>query len=259
MLLLTVLLLTLAVEARAAAASEPAIAEGPRFVACLPDISLPPYLNEPGQPPGITERLLVDSAAKLGFQLSVVRMPSDRCRVMMRAGDADVFAAAPVPTNLAEWVFPRLPGGALDPAARLGRLVAVVIQRRDAPVMWDGAKFSAPKEAGVCRRRSILPINLRLLELGIASEIYANDGMQALRLVENKRCEMAVVWQEEFALKGVAEKFPNIIALPKPFLAAEYYLVASRDMPTDKLARFQQWSRLIGERRELPQYRPRAD
>jgi hypothetical protein len=127
----------------------------------------PPYFYRDVQKPGVFNRLLVDAGRHAGVAVSVLRLPSARCRLALASGEADAMPLPAIPAYLDQLEFPLGSHGQLDPASRIGRIQFLLLRRRGETPDWDGQRLNPPGiVVGV--RRGVTTLAEKLQGLGAA-------------------------------------------------------------------------------------------
>jgi ABC-type amino acid transport substrate-binding protein len=218
---------------------------------CLPDIDAPPFLHRDTSRPGIFNRLLIDAGREAGLQVTILRLPSARCRLALNTGEADAMTLPAVPAYLDELDFPLNPQGQPDVAARLGRLQFLLLRRRgEAALDWDGVRLSKPGLV-VGIRRGVTTLVDRLHGLGVTVDDQAFAVDQLLAKLQARRIDLAAMSREEFA----AAKPSGIEALGQPLISTDLHLATGRRLASPLRERIAAWREQIARLRDLPAYR----
>lgn len=225
---------------------------------CLTEQAIPPYLNAPGQPPGVAERLIRDAAGRVGLAVVVQRQPSPRCYALLSSGKVEASLAGAAVEHQTRMQFPLL-AGRLDPSKRVASLRLVWIKRRDAALDWDGRQLLHVSPHNV--RVGTLQVNQMATEvlqpLGVVHDNAANDTVQLLGKLLLRRIDAAVVLQEEFEALHGTPVTEALRQLPQPLRAADYYLAVKRQLNAADQALAQAWWSAIANLRDTPAYQPR--
>ncbi|HEY8876360.1 MAG TPA: hypothetical protein VIN03_02280 [Roseateles sp.] len=220
---------------------------------CLPDIDAPPYIHHDANRPGIFNRLLADAGREAGLQVTLLRLPSARCRQALARGEADAMPLPAIPTYLETMDFPIGPHGQLDSAARLGRIQFLLLRRRGEAADWDGQHL-IPAGIVVGVRRGVTTLTEKLQGLGVAFDDKASANEQLLAKLLAKRIDMAAMSREEYLALAAGQ--PAIEALPLPLISTDLYLAVSRQLPEPTRERIAGWREQLSRLRDQPAYRP---
>lgn len=219
---------------------------------CLPDIDAPPFFHRDTHRPGVFNRLLTDAGREAGLQVTVLRLPSARCRLALASGEADAMPLPAIPAYLEELDFPRGPQGQLDSTGRVGRLQFLLLHRRGEAVDWDGQRLNPPGVlVGV--RRGVTTLVDRLQSLGARLDENAVANEQLLSKLLARRIDLAAMSREEF--QAVAAAQPGIEALPLPLVSTDLHLAVGRRLPEALSERIGAWREQLARLRDLPAYR----
>lgn len=217
---------------------------------CLPDIDAPPYMVRDTSRPGIFNRLLIDAGREAGLQVTILRLPSVRCRLALDTGEADTITLPPIPTHLDTLDFPLNAQGQADTTVRLGRIQFLLLRRRGEALGWDGVRLSQPGLlVGV--RRGVTTLVDRLKGLGVAVDDQAFSVDQLLAKLRARRVDLAAMSREEFQAANPA----GIEALGQPLFSTDIHLAASRKLASPLRERIAAWREQIARLRDLPAYR----
>lgn len=231
----------------------PAEAQPVAIKVCLPDIDAPPYFHRDAQKPGVFNRLLVDAGRQAGVAVSVLRLPSARCRLALASGEVDAMPLPAIPAYMAQLAFPLGPQGQLDSASRIGRIQFLLLHRRGETPDWDGQRLNPPGVlVGV--RRGVTTLAEKLQSLGAVLDDKASANDQLLKKLMARRIDLAAMSREEFL--AVAATQPSIEASALPLISTDLYVAVSRRLPEDARERVTAWREEIVRMRDLPGYRP---
>jgi len=220
---------------------------------CLPDIDAPPYFYREVQRPGVFNRLLVDAGRQAGLAVTVLRLPSARCRLALASGEAEAMPLPAIPAYLDQLEFPVGPQGQLDSAARIGRIQFLLLRRRGEMPDWDGQRLS-PAGLVVGVRRGVTTLAEKLQGLGAVLDDKASANEQLLNKLLARRIDLAAMSREEFL--AVAATQPTIEALPLPLISTDLYLAVSRRLPEATREHVAAWREQVVRLRDSPAYRP---
>jgi hypothetical protein len=225
---------------------------------CLPDYAVPPYLTLPGKSDGTVQRLIFDSARHAGLTLSIQRFPPARCFAMLERGEVQATIAGATLHNLGTLGFP-LEGNAPDASKRLVRLRLIWIKSRQSQWDWTGSSFiqtqSRPLVMGTLLRNQVARDALELLKVKVDAAAYSTS--QLLSKVAAGRVDGVTMFEEEFELLRNRPEAAAVEVLPRPFVAADYYLVSRRDPTPSEKATLEAWWSAIATLRPLPAYQIR--
>ena len=217
---------------------------------CLPDIDAPPYMYRDTGRMGIFNRLLTDAGREAGLQVTILRLPSVRCRLALNTGETDTITLPPIPVYLDLLDFPLGPQGQPDSALRVGRIQFLLLRRRGEGLDWDGVRLSNPKVV-VGVRRGVTTLVERLQGLGVTVDDQAFAVDQLLAKLRAGRVDLAAMSREEFQ----AARPSGIEALGQPLLSTDIHLAASRRLASPLRERIAAWREQIARLRDLPAYR----
>lgn len=219
---------------------------------CLPDIDAPPFVYRDAARPGIFDRLLTDAGRQAGLKVTVLRLPSARCRQALARGDADAMPLPIIPAYLAELDFPLGPNGQPDSATRMGRIQFLLLRRRgETGPDWDGQRLNPPGlTVGV--RRGVTTLSDRLQALGVTLDDRTSSVEQLLNKLLVRRIDLAAMTREEF----LAANASGVEALAQPLASTDLHLAASRSLPGPARERLAAWREQIVRLRDAPGYRP---
>lgn len=224
---------------------------------CITDSRAPPLITQDPARPGAIERLLVDAGRAAGLETKLLRLPIERCRLMLERDELDAFLAVPVPANRALLDFPSLPNGEPDPAYRIALGHLVWIKRNDAPGNWDGRRLSGvgPQVKVGVRHGQRFGIEL-LQSLGLQIDSGSIDAPHVLRRLQARRFDLALLLLPEFeALRRGQPEFADLVALPRPFLVSEFYAAVSKRVDPALRPQIEAWWAALARLRDQPAYR----
>jgi len=224
---------------------------------CLPDLEATPFLNAVGRPPGLVDRILLETARQTGVTVRISRAPIRRCILQLQQGEIDGMIAGWSPANQEMVRFP-MKGEALDPGRRLVRVSTVWVQRRNAALKWDGEHFSSgngePITVGTLRAVSVVANALQLQ--GYKLEDTAGSIHQLLQQLRIGRVDAVVGLIDQIQREFASGQFDDLEILPATALQRDFYagfrharFAASPAL----IERF--WDRLALVR-ELPEFQP---
>lgn len=225
---------------------------------CLPDHAVLPYLNAPGKPAGVTQRLIADAAARVHLAVAFVRVPSTRCLVMLRTGMVDATLSGAAEENLQTLRFP-LRDGKPDASKRAAALRQVWVKRREYALDWDGKNLLhvAPHNVrvGTLHVNRVAEDSLR--PLGVVIDNGAYDAEQLLRKLEARRVDAAVLLEDEFVALRQDPVTRQLSMLAQPLRAVDYFLAARPSLSAPEQAQMEAWWTAIAALRDTPAYKPR--
>jgi len=227
----------------------------PSWRVCLPDVAVPPYLSADPARPGLIERRLVDAGRRAGLDVRLERMPSRRCIAQLERGQFEASIAAPIPANLARFLFP-LQQGQPDDTRRLARVKLVWVKRRDSALDWDGRQLSGASSAPLVGTRlgmGVLAESVR--DLGLPLDDAALSTPQLLAKLSAGRVELVLALEHEVAPLLAGPGHADLVMLARPRQASSFYPVLRRSLKAPQLAQAQAWWAEIARLRELPDYR----
>jgi polar amino acid transport system substrate-binding protein len=222
---------------------------------CLPAYAVPPYLTVPGEPEGITQRLIQDSARRAGIKAAILRLPPALCIAMLERGEAQAIIAGATERNLKTLAFPQRAGFA-DANKRLAHLRMIWLKSPQSRWGWNGTEFTKestqPLVIGTLSRNQVARDVLE--RLGAKIDAVAYDTQQLLAKVAAGRVDGVVMLQEEFELLRDTPDASLVEALQRPFAVVDYYLVF-RKGAVERIKELQgAWWSSIAEIRTLPAY-----
>jgi hypothetical protein len=222
---------------------------------CLPEYAVPPYLSKPGEPDGVTQRLILDSARRAGLKTSVVRLPPVRCVAMLERGEVQATIAGATENNLKTLAFPQR-AGLVDDNKRLAHLRMIWVKSRRSQWGWNGVSFTrALGQVLVIGTMSRNQVARDVLEkLGAKIDAVAYTSEQLLAKVAAGRVDGAVMLQEEFNQLHSTPDAGLVDVLPLPFAVVDYYLVFRRNASLATKTAQEAWWSEIGTLRTLPAY-----
>jgi len=225
---------------------------------CLPDLEGLPYLNAPGQPPGLMERLMVEAGRRSGLPVQVSRVPIRRCLLQMRQGEIDGTVAGWNEANQQLGRFP-MKGDSADPARRIVRLSVVWVQRRDAPLQWDGRRFSnaagQPVTIGTLRAVAMVANALQLQ--GYRLEDSSASVHQLLLQLRGRRADAAVALDDQVRRELKTGGFDDLEMLPGTTTQHDFYVVVQRQRYDASPRLIESFWETLARLRESPAYQPR--
>lgn len=223
---------------------------------CLPDVAVPPYLSADPAHPGLIERRLVDAGRRAGLDVRLERMPSKRCIAQLERGQFEASIAAPIPANLARFLFPLLQGQP-DGTRRLARVNLVWVKRRDSALDWDGRQLSGSASSaplvGTRLGMGVLAESVR--DLGLPLDDAALGTQQLLAKLSAGRVELVLALEHEVAPLLAGPGHADLVMLARPRQTSSFYPVLRRSLGPAQLAQAQAWWAEIARLRELPDYR----
>jgi hypothetical protein len=222
---------------------------------CLPEYAVPPYITKPGEPDGVTQRLILDSARRAGLKTSIVRLPPVRCMAMLERGEVQATITGATENNLKTLAFPQH-AGLVDDTKRLAHLRMIWVKSRRSQWGWNGTNFTRqPGQVLVIGTLSRNQVAREVLEkLGAKIDAVAYTSEQLLAKVAAGRVDGAVMLQAEFNVLQASPEARLVDVLQLPFAVVDYYLVFRSDASlADKSAQEAWWSE-IGTLRTLPAY-----
>lgn len=234
-----------------ALAAAAALAQPAPVKVCLPDIDAPPYLHREPQRPGVFNRLLLDAGQQAGLAVSVLRLPSARCRVALEQGEVDAMPLPVTPAYLEALDFPLDSQGRVDAAARLGRIQFVLLRRRGETWDWDGHRLN-PSGVIVGMRRGVATLADRLQGLRVVLDDHASANEQLLNKLLARRIDLAAMSRQEFL--AIAATQPAVEVLPLPLISADLHLAVSRRASDAARERLAAWREQLARLRDLPAY-----
>ncbi len=224
---------------------------------CVPDVAIPPFINNDPKHLGWAERIMVDAGREVGLGVLVLRYPVPRCRAMLDNGDSmDAIVSAPTPSNLANFRFPTK-AGALDPSKRIAKLNLVWIRRPESDFAWNGRTLSGgkPAELLVGSRVSVHAAIDPLKAMGFRVDTSARSVHQLLLMLAGRRIDLAVALQEEAELALQDQQLHALVVLPQAFASMDFYAAVRPGLPADLNEKIEAWWNTIGRLRDRPEYR----
>lgn len=229
--------------------------EPPRMRICVSDVAVPPFLGGSPDNLGVTERLLLDSAQRLGFAVELLRWPARRCIEQLRQGLVQGGVGAPAPSNLSDFEFPGKT--AVDPAYRVARAALVLVKRRDGDLHWDGRQLQSragPPRIGV--RNGFRLAQDQLRQLGAEAAAAPALAALQLRMLQLGRFDGVALIKEEAEDCLARPEFAGLVMIERPLAESDFYLAASRHLTPTQREQMQRWWDLLAQMRDLPAYRP---
>jgi hypothetical protein len=225
---------------------------------CLPAYAVPPYLAAPGDPDGLTQRLIQDSARRAGIPIAVQRLSPARCTAMLDRGDVQAIIAGATEHNLKTLAFPERAGLA-NADRRLAHLRMIWLKSSQSRWDWNGIEFTKGSVQslliGTLSRNQVARDVLERLGANIDAVAYNTE--QLLAKVAAGRVDGAVMLKEEFELLRGTPDASLIEELQRPFAVVDYYLVFRRGAAAPIRVRQNAWWSAIAEIRTLPAYQTR--
>lgn len=226
------------------------------WTVCMGDATAPPFVTGDSKRPGLSERVLIDAGRQVGLQVQLLRWPSNRCRDMLRKGQIDAAAAAPVLVNLEAGQFPMLDGH-LDRQRRLTTLSLVWVKRSDAAWTWDGHQFQPNRSPLVGLRTGFKLGTTFAGGLGVRIESGLTRSDQILRMLTLGRIDLALMIREKAQAAIAGHEHRAVLSiLPQEALTSDFYAPVSRHLDSAAMAQAQAWWDEIGRLRDLRAYRP---
>lgn len=237
----------------------PALAQGTLGVVpdrdwrvCLPDVSMPPFLNRDAAHPGLAERLLVEAGRESGLSVRVLHLPSKRCRLMIDSGEADAVVAVPTAANREVFAFPMRQGD-IDVQRRLATVVTVLLKRAGSSIAWDGHRFSGVP-TGQAPSVAILlgsaALKSELVALGLRVDDTSFRVAQLLDRLSLGRVDLVACIREQLPVELAPAAKAETVVLPTPLGTMDYYVVVKPGLPEGLRVKVEAWWTAIGKRRD---------
>jgi polar amino acid transport system substrate-binding protein len=185
--------------------------------------------------PGILVEMVGQLPSRVpNLRVSFSRKPWSRCLAELEAGTADaVFASSVNPERMKIGAFP-MKDGKEDRHYRIDTKSYSLYKLKDAPIDWDGARFSNVKRSVGAMRGYAIIANLKKMGVPV-SEVDRQENAFRMLLAGRLDGFVQLGTEGDYSLKAHPE-FKHIVKVAPPVATKDYYLQISHQFQADNPA-----------------------